>query len=169
LSNAANGKLDFETYAQTAYFERVLNAANQRLKIMSQNRYILLRQTDSGDKRSKTGLELQALDSYTGKMRSANSLSGGESFMASLALALGLSDVVQQSAGGVRLDARFIDEGFGSLDADVLDLAVQTLSNMAGGSRVIGIISYVAELREHIDKQIRVEKTTSRSRIHVSK
>ena len=85
--------------------------------------------------------------------------------MASLALALGMSDVVQQNAGGVRLDAMFIDEGFGSLDAEVLDLAVQTLTDMAGGSRVIGIISHVAELRERIDKQIRVEKTTSGSRI----
>jgi len=167
LSGTANGKLDFETYAQTAYFERVLRAANTRLKVMSQNRYTLLRQADSDDRRSKTGLDLQAMDSYTGKTRSANSLSGGESFMASLALALGMSDVVQQSAGGVRLDAMFIDEGFGSLDAEVLDLAVQTLTNMAGGSRVIGIISHVAELRERIDRQIRVEKTVSGSRIHI--
>jgi exonuclease SbcC len=167
LSNTANGKLDFETYAQTAYFEHVLRAANLRLKVMSQNRYTLLRKTNSDNKQHKTGLELEALDSYTGKARSANSLSGGESFMAALSLALGLSDMVQRSAGGVRLDAMFIDEGFGSLDTDTLELAVQTLTNMAGGSRVIGIISHVAELRERIDKQIWVEKTPAGSRIKV--
>lgn len=165
LSETANGKLDFETYAQTAYFERVLRAANVRLKVMSQNCYSLLRKEDSGDRRSKTGLELEVSDSYTGKNRSASSLSGGESFMASLSLALGLSDVVQQSAGGIHLDAMFIDEGFGSLDAEVLDLAVRTLSDMAGGSRVIGIISHVGELRERIDKQVRVKKTTAGSKI----
>jgi exonuclease SbcC len=168
LSDTANGKLDFETYAQMAYFERVLRAANLRLKLMSQNRYTLLRKADSGDKRSKTGLEIEVLDSYTGKARSANSLSGGESFMASLSLALGLSDVVQQSAGGVHLDAMFIDEGFGSLDAEVLELAVRTLSEMAGVGRIIGVISHVAELRERIDKQIRVEKTTAGSRISLA-
>jgi len=165
LSDAANGKLDFETYTQIAYFERVLRAANQRLKIMSQNRYSLLRKTDSGDKRKSTGLELEVMDFYTGKSRPANSLSGGESFMASLSLALGLSDVVQQSAGGVRLDAMFIDEGFGSLDSEVLELAVRTLSDMAGGNRIIGIISHVAELGERIEKQIKVVKTPNGSKI----
>jgi exonuclease SbcC len=165
LSDAANGKLDFETYAQIAYFERVLRAANQRLKIMSQSRYSLLRKTDSGDRRKATGLELEVMDFYTGKTRPANSLSGGESFMASLSLALGLSDVVQQSAGGVRLDAMFIDEGFGSLDSEVLELAVRTLSDMAGGNRIIGIISHVAELGERIEKQVRVVKTPAGSRI----
>jgi exonuclease SbcC len=168
LSDTASGKLDFETYAQMAYFERVLRAANLRLKRMSQNRYTLLRKKESGDRRSKTGLEIEVLDAYTGKARSANSLSGGESFMASLSLALGLSDVVQQSAGGIRLDAMFIDEGFGSLDADVLELAVRILSEMTGGGRIIGIISHVAELRERIDKQVRVEKTTAGSRISLA-
>ena len=165
LSDTANGKLDFETYAQTAYFERVLRAANQRLKVMSQNRYSLLRRTGLDDGRKRAGLELEVLDAFTGKARSANSLSGGESFMASLSLALGLSDVVQRSAGGIRLDAMFIDEGFGSLDAEVLELAVRTLSDMAGGNRVIGIISHVAELCGRIDKQVRVEKTAFGSRI----
>ncbi|MDR3280100.1 MAG: hypothetical protein LBT23_06285, partial [Synergistaceae bacterium] len=168
LSDAANGKLDFETYAQTAYFERVLRAANTRLKLMSQNRYALLRKTDNDDGRKRSGLELEVMDAYTGKARSANSLSGGESFMTSLSLALGLSDVVQQSVGGIRLDAMFIDEGFGSLDPDVLELAVRTLSDMTGGGRIIGIISHVAELRERIDKQVRVEKTPSGSKISLS-
>lgn len=167
LSDVANGKLDFETYAQMSYFDRVLRAANQRLKVMSQNRYTLHRKEESSDKRSKTGLEIEVADSYTGKRRSSNSLSGGESFMASLSLALGLSDVVSQRTGGIRLDAMFIDEGFGSLDAEVLELAVRTLSDMAGTNRIIGIISHVTELRERIDKQVRVEKTTAGSRIHM--
>ena len=165
LSDAANGKLDFETYTQMAYFERVLFAANQRLKMMSQNRYTLLRKTESSDGRLKTGLEIEAFDAYTGKARSANSLSGGESFMASLSLALGLSDVVQQSAGGIHLDAMFIDEGFGTLDTETLDIAIKTLSEMAGADRIIGIISHVTELRERVDKQIQIEKTTGGSRI----
>ena len=134
---------------------------------MSQNRYALLRKTESGDRRIKTGLELEVLDAFTGKARSANSLSGGESFLASLSLAFGLSDVVQQSAGGIHLEAMFIDEGFGSLDAEVLDLAVSTLSEMAGADRIIGIISHVAELQERIDKRIQVEKTSVGSKIIV--
>lgn len=167
LSDTANGKLDFETYAQMAYFDRVLRAANLRLKVMSQNRYILLRKEESGDGRKRMGLEIEVSDSYTGKSRSANSLSGGESFMASLSLALGLSDVVQQSAGGIHLDAMFIDEGFGSLDAEVLELSVRTLSDMADCDRIIGIISHVSELRERIDKQVQVEKTHSGSKIRL--
>ncbi|MCL1816316.1 MAG: AAA family ATPase [Clostridiales bacterium] len=167
LADTANGKLDFETYAQMAYFERVLRAANLRLHVMSQNRYMLLRKTVNTDGRKRSGLELEVLDAYTGKTRAANSLSGGESFMASLSLALGLSDVVQQSAGGIRLDAMFIDEGFGTLDAQVLDLALRTLSDMAGTNRLIGIISHVSELGERIDKQIRVEKTMRGSKVNV--
>jgi exonuclease SbcC len=168
LADTANGRLDFETHAQISYFKRVLNAANLRLKLMSQNRYALLRKEEIGDKRVRTGLDIEVLDSYTGKARSANSLSGGESFMASLSLALGLSDVVQQSAGGIHLDAMFIDEGFGSLDAEVLELAVRTLSEMAGTNRIIGIISHVAELRERIDRQVQVEKTPVGSKITVA-
>ncbi|MDR2788368.1 MAG: SMC family ATPase [Candidatus Accumulibacter sp.] len=165
LSDTANGKLDFETYAQAAYFERVLGAANLRLRRMSQSRYTFLRKADSDSGNRKWGLELEVLDAYTGKTRSANTLSGGESFLASLSLALGLSDVVQQSVGGVRLDAMFIDEGFGYLDPEALELAVRTLSEMTGGGRIIGVISHVAELGERIDRQIRVEKTTGGSRI----
>jgi exonuclease SbcC len=135
---------------------------------MSQNRYTLLRKTDSDDGRRRSGLDIEVLDAYTGKARSAGSLSGGESFMASLSLALGLSDVVQRSAGGIRLDAMFIDEGFGTLDVDGLELAIRTLSEMAGTNRIIGIISHVAELSERIDKRIQVEKTTAGSRISMA-
>lgn len=167
LSDAANGKLDFETYAQMAYFERILTAANQRLHTMSQGRYLLLHKKEAGDGRRRSGLEIEVMDHYTGKARGAGSLSGGESFMASLALALGLSDVVQHNAGGIRLDAMFIDEGFGSLDAEVLELAIRTLSDMAGTGRTIGIISHVSELRERIDKQIHIEKTMNGSRVRM--
>ena len=163
--DTASGKLDFETYAQRAYFERVLRAASQRLKIMSQNRYSFLRKTDSDDGRKRMGLDIEVLDAYTGKARSSGSLSGGESFMASLSLALGLSDVVQQNAGGVHLDAMFIDEGFGSLDTETLELAMRTLSDIAGGNRIIGIISHVTELNERIDKQVQVKKTPTGSKI----
>jgi len=165
LSNTANGKLDFETFAQMAYFDRVLRAANQRLQVMSQSRYMLRRKTEKGDGRARTGLDIEVFDAYTGKARSSSSLSGGESFMASLSLALGLSDVVQQSAGGIRLDAMYIDEGFGTLDVDVLELAIKTLTEMAGSNRIIGIISHVTELRERLDRQVHVEKTTAGSRI----
>ncbi|MDR2658058.1 MAG: SMC family ATPase [Oscillospiraceae bacterium] len=165
LSDTANGKLDFETYAQAAYFDRVLRAANLRLVMMSQHRYTMLRKEDAVDARKRAGLDIEVLDSFTGKCRSASSLSGGESFMASLALALGLSDVLQQNVGGIHLDAMFIDEGFGSLDSEVLDLAIRTLTDMTGGSRVIGVISHVAELRDRIDKQIRVSKTSGGSKV----
>ena len=168
LSSVANGKLDFETYAQMSYFERVIRAADLRLKLMSQNRYTLHRKTSSDDGRRRSGLELEVLDAYTGKSRSANTLSGGESFMASLSLALGLSDIVQQSTGGIRLDAMFIDEGFGSLDTEVLELAIRTLSEMAGENRLIGIISHVTELRERIERQIQVEKTVTGSKISLT-
>ncbi len=168
LCDVANGKLDFETYAQIAYFERVLKAANLRLRTMSQNRYGLVRKSDEGDKRQRMGLEIDVFDSHTTKKRSVDSLSGGESFLASLSLALGLSDVVQQSAGSVHIDAMFIDEGFGSLDIEVLDLSMKTLSDMAGSNRIIGIISHVSELRERIDKRIDVEKTPIGSKIYLT-
>ena len=165
LPDAAGGRIDFETYAQAAYFDGVLAAANLRLGLMSRNRYKLLRKKEGGDKRSKTGLDLEVSDAYTGKRRDAKSLSGGESFTASLSLALGLSDAAQRNAGGIRLDAMFIDEGFGTLDAEVLELAVGTLSGMAANGRVIGIISHVEELRGRIEKQVRVEKTARGSGI----
>ena len=173
LSDVANGKiseigkLDFETYVQTAYFERVLYAANLRLSPMSKGQYILKRKVDTGDRRSKMGMDIEVLDTHTGKLRLAHSLSGGESFMASLSLALALSDVVQQTAGGIHLDTLFIDEGFGSLDSETLDIAITTLAGMAGENRTIGIISHVTELNSRIDKQIRVQKTREGSKIKI--
>lgn len=141
---------------------------NLRLSAMTGGRYRLVRQQEAGDKRSKTGLGLAVEDGYNpGKIRDVKTLSGGESFKAALALALGLSDVVQQHAGGVRLDAMFIDEGFGSLDAESLDAALATLQDLAGESRIIGIISHVSELAGRIDRQLLVTRGVDTSRVHI--
>lgn len=173
LSDTANGelagkaKLTFETYLQADYFNRIIFAANRRFSAMSGGRYELHRRKETGSLRGQAGLELDVFDHYTGKSRDVRSLSGGESFKASLSLALGLSDIVQQTAGGVRLDAMFIDEGFGSLDSESLDAAVSTLQDMAGGDRIIGIISHVGELAGRIDKRIIVRKGTAGSKIEI--
>lgn len=162
LSDTVNGQLSgkeriaLETYVQAAYFERIIERANVRLMQMSGGQYELRRrQSYSGN--SQSGLELNAVDHYNGTERDVRSLSGGESFLASLALALGLSDEVQASAGGICLDTMFVDEGFGTLDEDVLGLALHTLQELTEGNRLIGIISHVQELRR-IDKQIVVTK-----------
>ena len=165
LSNTANGavpgreKIMLETYVQTFYFDRIIAKANLRLLKMSGGQYELVRAAASGDLRSRSGLELHVFDRYSGAERSVKSLSGGESFKASLSLALGLSDVVQAEAGGIKLDTMFVDEGFGSLDENSLEQAIQTLLSLAEGDRLVGIISHVAELKERIDRQIVVTKT----------
>lgn len=164
LSDTASGtlsgkaKIPLETYVQTAYFDRILNKANVRLRIMSENQYEFKRQRESTDKRSKTGLELDVIDHYNGSERSAATLSGGESFMASLSLALGLSVEIQSASGGIRLDTLFVDEGFGTLDEDTLAQAMSALGKIAENDRLIGIISHVAELKEKIGTQIVVTK-----------
>ncbi|MBQ2000812.1 MAG: SMC family ATPase, partial [Clostridia bacterium] len=147
-----------ETYVQTTYFDRIIRRANGRLVTMSGGQYELIRRRDTDNRRSQTGLELDVIDHYNGSSRPVNTLSGGESFKASLALALGLSDEIQSSAGGVRLDSMFIDEGFGSLDERSLDQAMKSLEKLSDGNRLVGIISHVAELKERIDKQIIVTK-----------
>ncbi|NTW05828.1 MAG: SMC family ATPase [Peptococcaceae bacterium] len=165
LSKTANGelvgkqKLAFEQYVQAAYFLRVLTEANKRLRVMTNSRYELLHRADGADIRSQTGLEIDVLDHYTGRVRSVKSLSGGESFKASLSLALGLSDVIQSHAGGVEIDTLFIDEGFGALDSESLEQAIQTLAGLTAGNRLVGIISHVGELRERIDRQVIIRKT----------
>ncbi len=164
LSDVAGGtvsekeKIMLETYVQTTYFDRIIRRANSRLVTMSGGQYELVRRRDSDNRRSQTGLELDVIDHYNGSSRPVNTLSGGESFKASLALALGLSDEIQSSAGGVRLDSMFIDEGFGSLDEKSLDQAMKALEKLSDGNRLVGIISHVAELKERIDKQIIVTK-----------
>ena len=164
LANTANGsitgksKITLETYVQMAYLDRILNRANTRLMIMSNGQYELIRKEDVRDSRSQVGLELDVIDHYNGSKRSVRTLSGGEAFKASLALALGLSDEVQSVSGGIQLDTMFIDEGFGTLDEDSLSNAIKILNDLGNGNRLIGIISHVNELKERIEKQIIVEK-----------
>ncbi len=160
--NLIGGKMKLETYIQTTYFDSIINRANLRLLVMSDGRYELKRSLEANNQ-SQSGLELNVIDHYNGSLRSVKSLSGGESFMASLSLALGLSDEVQSEAGGIHLDTMFVDEGFGSLDSETLSLAIRALSGLADGNRLVGIISHVGELKERIDKQIVVTKQGSGS------
>ena len=181
LNDTANGrhnekgKVMLETYVQMAYFERILDYANIRLETMTGGQYTLIRKKDAENNRSQTGLDLEVIDHYNGSIRHVKTLSGGESFKASLCLALGLTDEIQATAGGVRLDTMFVDEGFGSLDEESLAQALQVLSSlsgedngyqqelgnagMSGGNRLVGIISHVDELKLKIPKQIQVTKT----------
>ena len=153
-------KIMLETYIQTTYFDRILERANIRLRKMSGGQYDLMRRRTAADLRGQSGLELDIVDHVNGTQRSVNTLSGGESFLASLALALGLSDEVQMSTG-IRLDTLFVDEGFGSLDSEALSKAYATLAGLTEGNRLVGIISHVAELKERIDRQILVTKARS--------
>lgn len=167
LSNTANGnisgkeKIMLETYIQMTYFDRIIARANTRFMVMSGGQYELKRRKEAENNRSQSGLDLDVIDHYNGTERSVKTLSGGESFKASLSLALGLSDEIQSSAGGVKLDTMFVDEGFGSLDEESLDQAMRALSTLADGNRLVGIISHVAELKNRIDKQIVVTKESS--------
>lgn len=164
LSNTANGnisgkdKIMLETYIQMTYFDRILMRANTRLMMMTSGQYELKRKSDAENQRSQSGLELDVIDHYNGSERSVKTLSGGESFKASLSLALGLSDEIQSSAGGIQLDTMFVDEGFGSLDEESLNQAIHALESLSEGDRLVGIISHVAELKERIDKQLVVTK-----------
>ena len=162
LSDTANGtlagkeKIRLETYIQAAFFDRILQRANIRLQKMSGGQYDLKRRRTAGHK-AQSGLELDIVDHVNGTERSVNTLSGGESFLASLSLALGLSDEVQSGAA-IRVDTLFVDEGFGSLDSDALSKAYAALAQLAGSNRLVGIISHVTELKERIDRQIVVKK-----------
>ena len=167
LCDVANGNLKgtdritLETYVQASYFGRILLRANQRLLSMSGGQYELVRRETADNQHSKSGLELDVIDHINGSRRSVNTLSGGESFKASLSLALGLSDEIQASAGGIRLDTMFIDEGFGSLSEGDLRQAMDVLAGLGSGNRLVGIISHVADLKERIEKQIVVTKDRS--------
>ena len=160
-------RISLETYVLQFYFRRVIAAANIRLKQMSRGRYLLRQQQSQTDGRVRTGLDLDVMDADTGKVRDVKTLSGGESFLASLSLALGFADVVQNGSGGVRLDTLFIDEGFGTLDEQTLHAAMQALSELAGSSRLVGIISHVGVLRESIEKQVLVHKSPDGSSIEI--
>ena len=158
-------RISLETYVLQYYFRRVVAAANQRLTRMSAGRFYLECRMEEGKKNTRSGLGLNVLDAYTNRDRDVKTLSGGESFLASLALALGFADVVQASSGGVRLDTMFIDEGFGTLDEETLSRAMAALTRLTEGDRLVGVISHVAQLRESIDSQIIVRGSPSGSRL----
>lgn len=167
LADTANGNLSgkqriqLETYVQQQLFDRILVRANTRFRVMSGGQYDLVRRKEY-QKNQQSGLDLDVVDHYNGTTRSVSTLSGGESFMASLSLALGLSDEIQESAGGVQLDALFVDEGFGSLDEETLDQAMKAIQALAeDGGRIVGIISHVTELQNRIDRQLLVRKMKS--------
>ncbi len=173
LSETAGGvnpaNLTFSSFVLQAILDDILSAANERLKEMSRGRYSLSRSITVQDGRRKSGLDIEATDTFTGVARPVKTLSGGEIFLASLSLALGLSDIVQSYAGGIRLDTVLIDEGFGSLDSESLDKAINTLIDLQKGGRMVGIISHVAELRERIPTRIEVtpEQRGSSIKIHI--
>ena len=167
LADTAGGKLTgkykvmLETYIQMTYFERIIRRANLRLMAMSSGQYELIRMKEASNARSQSGLDLGIVDHYNGTERSVKSLSGGELFMASLSLALGMSDEIQALSGGIRVDTLFVDEGFGSLSLEKLDSTYRALVSLTEGNRLVGIISHVADLKERIDKQIVVTKSVT--------
>ncbi len=167
LADTAKGEnrqnLSFSAYVLQAVLDDVLRTANLRLHKISQGRYTLYRQRDIHDARKEQGLDLEILDAFTGQARSVHTLSGGESFFTSLSLALGLSDVLESYAGGLHLDTILVDEGFGSLDPETLDLAMDTLLELQQGGRLVGIISHVSELKERIPAQLEVKATAQGS------
>jgi len=168
LSDIANGTketdyISFERYVLAIYYEEIIEAANLRFQQMTNNRYLLLRKEDKGKGAGAKGLDLDVFDHYTGQTRSVKTLSGGESFKASLALALGLSDVMQSRSGGIQIDTLFIDEGFGSLDPESLDSAIEALFSLNSSGRLVGIISHVEELKTRIPVHIEVDRTAEGS------
>lgn len=167
LSNLANGKkapyITFERFVLASYFQEIIDSANIRLSKMTNERFILKRKENKGKGTSQQGLELEVYDNYTGKNRHVKTLSGGESFKASLSLALGLSDVIQSNAGGVTLDTMFVDEGFGTLDPESLENAINVLLELQRGGRLVGIISHVPELKERIEARLEISVSSEGS------
>jgi exonuclease SbcC len=172
LSAVANGqpphnvsRVNFSRFVLAARLDEVLDQASRRLFLMSRGQFILRRSRSADDKRKNAGLDLEVEDSFTGTSRPTSSLSGGEGFLASLSLALGLADVVQSRLGGIRLDAVFVDEGFGTLDGEALELAIKTLSELQAGGRLVGIISHVPELKDQIARRLHVKKSAVGSQV----
>ena len=173
LDKTANGnlsgmaKMDFQTYIQRRYFELMIQEANKRLVKMTSNQFILqCRSLDKLGSQGAVGLDLDVYSLVNDKTRDVKTLSGGESFMAALAMALGMSDVIQNTAGKVRMDTMFVDEGFGSLDEEARGEAIKILLELAGDRRLVGIISHVTELKEQIDRKLVVEKDEKGSRTY---
>ncbi len=173
LNDTANGtmtgkeKIMLEAFVQASYFDKIIIRANNRLKVMSNGQFSLKRRTEENNKSSKTGLELDITDHNNGTVRNVRTLSGGESFKASLALALGLSEEIQSSSGGIKLGTMFVDEGFGALDENSLSQAIKALSDLTDGEMLIGIISHVDKLKECIEKQVVIKKNRQGSKIEI--
>ena len=165
--SSPRGRISFEAYVQQYYFKRVVAAANNRLRDLTEGMFTLRCRQEAMDQRSQGGLDLDVLDRETGQWRDVSTLSGGESFMASLSLALGLSDVVQSENGGIRLDSMFIDEGFGTLSEGALRQAMGMLTRLADGKRLIGVITHVPEFRDRIEKQLIVTKRSTGSVLEI--
>lgn len=173
LDKTANGnlsgsaKLDFQTYIQRKYFETIVREANKRLVKMSGNQFILqCRSLDKLGSQGAVGLDLDVYSLVNDKTRDVKTLSGGESFMAALSMALGMADVIQNTAGKVRMDTMFVDEGFGSLDDESREEAIKILNELAGDRRLVGIISHVTELKEQIDRKLVVAKDEKGSKVY---
>lgn len=173
LFQTANGRLsgtaglDFQTWVQRQYFQRMIQAANRRLNVMADGQFLLqCRSLDALGKQGEVGLDLDVYSMVTGKVRDVKTLSGGESFLTALAMALGMADVIQSTAGYVQIDAMFIDEGFGSLDEESRMRAIRILQELAGGKRLIGIISHVQELKSQIDRKLIVKKDEKGSHVY---
>lgn len=166
ISGDNSWRMDLETFILVTYFEEVLVRANERLQRMSDGRFYFVRQVGVSDRRKSAGLSLDVMDEYTGRTRDVLTLSGGESFNASLALALGLADVVSEESGGIEMDTVFIDEGFGTLDEDSLDKTIDTLFQLQSGGRLVGVISHVGELKERIQTKLVVTKSNRGSDAH---
>ena len=165
--SSPRGRIWFEAYVQQYYFKRVVAGANNRLRDLTEGMFTLRCRQEAMDQRSQGGLDLDVLDRETGQWRDVSTLSGGESFMASLSLALGLSDVVQSENGGIRLDSMFIDEGFGTLSEGALRQAMGMLTRLADGKRLIGVITHVPEFRDRIEKQLIVTKRSTGSVLEI--
>lgn len=167
IQDKGQEKLDFERYVQASYFDEVIKAANERLNVITNGQYFLVRRTEPTDKRSVAGLDLNIFHNGTGKERPVQTLSNGEAFLASMTMALGFSDVIQQRSGGINLESIFIDEGFGSLDQDALEQAIKVLVQLSDGNRLVGIITHVSELEKSIPNQIVVKKDNSGSSVDI--
>jgi exonuclease SbcC len=173
LADVVNGrgqnsrKMSLRSYVLAARLEEVAIAATHRLRTMSQGRYSFVHSDAAGARGTRGGLGIDVLDDYSGTIRPAKTLSGGESFLASLALALGLADVVAGETGGALLDTLFVDEGFGTLDAETLDVVMNILDELRAGGRVVGLVSHVEELRQRIPTRLRVRKSRTGSTVEV--
>ena len=175
LDRTANGKrrqaagLDFQTYVQRRYFQAIIHEANRRLEVMTDRKfYLKCRDISDLKLQGEVGLDLDVYSCVTDSVRDVRTLSGGESFMAALAMALGMADIVQRTAGKVRLDAMFIDEGFGSLDEESREQAIRVLQELAGEERQVGIISHVEELNKQLDRKLVIRKDREGSHISLN-